>query len=204
MGLGEAGGAPRAQVGSVLIVETLSWPCGGPEPKPWGEAAGVGVVALSVRGGSGLSCRSAVQCEESGGAVRGNPGASRRRWRGLESQAWAAPCAVRRSPRAGVAGRGSLGLKAAGAQGRRWGRGVAAPGRGAADGLEPPGEQKPTGGRPHPHFAVVGRALAAQPGAGGRPQRREGRQTRPVFSRYKEPRAEKAPYIEEYKVEHRS
>ncbi|KAJ8794652.1 hypothetical protein J1605_003123 [Eschrichtius robustus] len=41
--------------------------------------------------------RSAVQCEESGGAVRGNPGASRRRWRGLESQAWASPCAVRRA-----------------------------------------------------------------------------------------------------------
>lgn len=102
--MGEAGGAPRAQVGSFLIVETLSWPCGGPEPKPWGEAAGVGVVALSVRGGSGLSCRSAVQCEESGGAVRGNPGASRRRWRGLESQAWASPCATRGGRGSGLSG----------------------------------------------------------------------------------------------------
>ena len=38
----------------------------------------------------------------------------------------------------------------------------------APSGSELPGERKSTGGSPHPHLAVVGRALAALPGAGGR------------------------------------
>ena len=64
MGLGEARGAPRAQVGLFLLVETLRWPSGGPEPKPWELAAGVVVVAaLRVRGGSASAAvwRGAVQ-----------------------------------------------------------------------------------------------------------------------------------------------
>lgn len=35
-GLGKAGGSSRTLVGSFLIVETPSRPCGSSEPEPWG------------------------------------------------------------------------------------------------------------------------------------------------------------------------
>nr|XP_045377669.1 homeobox protein ARX [Camelus bactrianus] len=36
-------------------------------------------------------------------------------------------------------------------------------------------------GAPHPHLVLIGRALVAQPGAGGLPRQREGQPTRPAF-----------------------
>lgn len=115
---------------------------------------------------------------------------------------WSPRLGLRRAPRAEVAGRGSLGLKAAGAQGRRWGRGVAAPGRGAAGWLEPPGERKSTGGRPHPRGRRPGTGSSARRGraasAEGRPAYKTG-----VFKVKGAPGREGALY-REYKVEHRS
>lgn len=63
----------------------------GPGPKTLGGSGGCrGGVCTGPK--DLLSCRSTVQCK---GAQRRNPGASWRRWRGLESQAWASPGAAR-------------------------------------------------------------------------------------------------------------
>lgn len=135
---------------------------------------GAGAKALGASGGGGGGggiedqgrlglCRSLARCSAEGGsAVRVNAGAFWRRFRGLESQTWVSPCAAR----------GGLLFGTGECMRRR---------QCAPSGSELPGERKSTGGSPHPHLAVVGWALTALPGAGGRPRRREGWRTRPAF-----------------------
>lgn len=112
-GLEKAGGSPRTLVGSFLIVETPSRPCGSSEPEPWGGGRGhEGGLGVVVSGGQGwLWPQLQVRCAVRRGWRRREK-QSRRRLElvarngipGLGSQACASSCTAR----AGIAGSGAL------------------------------------------------------------------------------------------------